>query len=360
MKKFLFVCITLLSLLGCRTTPINQTELIKRLETERHIDKIDLMKKFNTIDIISSNDAVIIINNPYKNKGLLNLKGAIHNHTDNSLAIDGYMSGDPYETAVKFRDKGGFDFYTFTDHNYITNDPGVPGIIWLGNAVEDTKDTQHLIAYNLPADYKYVDMGIDIQVLIDYYKNLDAIVSYCHPDWSRQIQSDNKIISVTNLDFVEVVNDSEGSGSERAFDLLLSKGLTTFGLGVDDYHYNSKWEEPDRYFNKGYIIAFAEKKAKTSIWKALLSGCFYAVTGNVRIDISCKRGVIKVSSKELSTFEFIGLNTENPGTGKILYTLANAKKASYSINGEEGYVRGRVTNSSGTAYTQPFVILSNN
>ena len=38
----------------------------------------------------------------------------------------------------KYRDAG-YDFYTFTDHNVITEDPGIEGIVWMGLSVEDTK-----------------------------------------------------------------------------------------------------------------------------------------------------------------------------------------------------------------------------
>jgi hypothetical protein len=311
---------------------------------------------FNTLDTIKLGDSVIIINNPYKNKGLLKLKGSMHNHTNNSLAIDGYASGDPYATAIKFRDTGGYDFYTFTDHNTITNDPGVPGIIWMGNSVEDTKSSQHLNIFDLPTTYKYVNNGDSIQKLINYYNNLGAVVGYNHPNWSAQVQADSKILSVAAVDFVEVVN-STINGSERAFDLLLSKGVRVFGVGVDDYHYQSTWKDSNQYFNKAYIIAFAEKKEKMSIWKSLLSGCFYATKG-VEMDIFCNNGVLTVSSNKQSTFKFIGLNVNAPGEGTVLNTITNVKEASYSIKGNEGYVRVNVTNSDGVAFSQPIVIQS--
>ena len=351
MKKWFFISI-LLFLFGCD----NQYDILNQHPQEKAIpiDRSEFMQ--NVMDTIQLENSEIIITNPYKNKGLLKLKGSMHNHSNNSLAVEGFASGAPDATAVKFRDQAGYDFYTFTDHNYVTEDPGVTGIVWMGRSVEDTKNTQHLNIYNLPAGYKYVNVGDNIQKLIDHYRDLGAIVCYNHPGWAPQVQSDSKIVSVVDLDFVEVINSISGV-DERAFDLLLSKGFPVFGFAVDDYHNNSAWGDPNRYFNKAYVIAFAEKKERSSIWKALLSGCFYATQG-AEMDIRCDKGMIMVSSNKQSTFEFIGLNVQSPGGGTVLSTSTNVQEASYRIEGNEGYVRVRVVNSDGAAYSQSFVIQS--
>ena len=349
-KQTLFFFIILL--IGCQ-------KLSTKEDTNRQIDRQLLMQNVCTIDTMWRGDVKIIFRNPYKNKGPLRLKGSMHNHTDNSARYDGFGSGCPRATAIKFRDEGGFDFFTFTDHNYVTWDPQVPGIVWMGNAVEDTKfgaHAQHLVVYNLPTGYRFSNRSDNIHELIDYYLRLGAIVSLAHPDWPMQFQPDDKILSIERLDFVEIVNPAREH--ERAFDLLLSNGVNVFGMGVDDYHYQSHWEYPNRLFNKAFIIAFAEERERASIWRALLSGSFYAATLDARMDISCNDGVINVSSNIPSTFEFIGLNAGNPGKGKVLRTYTNVKEASYTIQGNEGYVRVRMTNPDGRAFSQPFVILS--
>jgi hypothetical protein len=316
---------------------------------------MDILSNINNIDtIITQNHSEIILFNPYRHKGKLRLKGSMHNHTDNSISTDGYGSGDPAATAIKFRDFGGFDFYTFTDHNHITGDPLVTGIIWMGNSVEDTQNSQHICAYNLPAGYQYTNKGDDINTLIEYYHSMGAIVGYAHPDWVAQIHtnSNDKILSINNLDFVEIIN---GDTSIRAYNLLLTKGII-FGIGVDDYHYNSAWEYPDQYFNKGYIVAFAGQKEKKSIWQALLSGCFYSSSG-AKMDISCENGLIAVSSDKSSLIEIIGKNEQNLAAGKILKSVDEAIYTSYLITGDESYVWIRLTNNDGSAYSQAFIIL---
>jgi hypothetical protein len=253
MKKIFFVfCILAIS---CKN---NDENPVYFSDTDIPINKTDILSGINNTDTIKSyKDNEIdefIIFNPYKNKGKLTLKGSVHNHTNNSSHADGVASGDPAEKAIKFRDIGGFDFYTYTDHNYVTKDPCIPGIIWIGKSVEYAKATspQHLCIYNLPADYEYIDVGDDINELIQYFHNLGAFVSFAHPDLDFIPQSDQKILSTNNIDFVEVFN-TLGGGSQRAFNFLLSKGVL-FGLGVDDHHTGN--------FNVNYIFAFADMKKR--------------------------------------------------------------------------------------------------
>ena len=349
MKIFILAIAILFS--NCRSThnPVNSYP-----DTDKPFDRHEFIMD-NNIEIIKTQNSEITIYNPYKNKGILTLKGSMHNHTHNSRDS---LLADPVETAIKFRDEGGFDFYTYTEHNFVTFDPGVPGIIWMGNAVEDTKRYQHLNIYNLPANYTYIDMGRNINKLIDYYLNLGAIICYNHPIIRRGSQSNRNFLSASKLDFVEIANAEDGI-FEMAFDLLLSKGIKVFGFGVDDYHFKSSFEDPDFLFNKAYIIAFAEEKTKESIWRALLTGSFYSVRGNARMGINFNNGTIFTSSNESSTFEFIGLNSNNPGEGNILLTAPDVYEASYTITGTEGYVRVKLTNSNGSAYSQAFIILSN-
>ena len=301
-------------------------------------------------------DNYVIIQNPYKNKGLLELKGAIHNHTDNSIGIDGYGSGGIYQVGCKLRDEGNFDFYTITDHNVVTTDPGVEGIIWIGESVEDTKGSQHLCVYNLPQGYSYMEKGEDIHDLIAYYRNMGAVVSYAHPDWNAQMQSTEKISSVNDIFFVEVLN-STGEGSLRAYNILLSQGKNVYCVGVDDYHYNASWPDPNAYFDKAYIIAYADIKEYNSIWKSLLSGCFYASTG-AKMNISCKHGVITVKTDVESDIDIIGVDADYPEYGRVIDSIKSGDLLVYEINEQEPVVWVRVSNVQGLAYSQPFKIVS--
>lgn len=314
-------------------------------------DRQMFLGEFNNADtIILNSGKIIIISNPYKYAGKLRLKGSMHNHTTNS---DGSFT--PIEAAKIIRDKGEFDFYTITDHNYITLDPGVGGIVWMGKSLEDTKgvqnDGQHLCIYNLPTNFNgYHDSG-NINELISKYSSQGALINYAHPDWWWQVQPSEKIASVNRVRFVEVLN-SGPSGSERAYNILLKKfGKGIYGFGVDDFH-------DDSTFNKSWIVAYAVSKDKTNIWETILRGAFYASKNGGEMEISCNNGIIEVSAENGSTILFIGKEIEiTSESGLIIQETNNTNKARYSIKGNEGYIYVKVQKGDKTAISQAIIIL---
>lgn len=293
----------------------------------------------------------IVIHNPYKNKASLSLKGAMHNHTENSAHIDGYKSGTPKWTAEKFRDEGGFDFYTITDHNYVTPDPQVDGIVWMGAAVEDTKldnDGQHLVIYNLPDGYEFRDINSDINTLVAHYHSLGALVSYAHPDWPRQFQQQEKIEAIKRIDFVEVFNCQDGS--IRAYNTLLKKGPVG-AFGTDDFHYNPSAYSENKYFDKSYIIVHAKAKAREEIWDAILQGAFYASTG-ARMDITSLRNIVTVRTQKPSTIEFLAVNTKKAADNITLKQETDTYESDYTIDGKNTIIWIKVSNDDGQAISQ--------
>ena len=297
-------------------------------------------------DTLFLKEVKYILHNPYKNAGNLNLKGAMHVHSENSSLIDGYWSSrDPKWVAEKMRDEGGYDFYTITDHNYITSDPKVSDIVWMGRSVEDTKTDQHIIAYNLPFD-KYFNAGEDMSNILDYYKDIGAYTSLAHPNWSPVYISDDAIRAISKLTFMEVVNvDDKG---HRALDILTSKKLMTFGFGVDDFHYSTSWSDPNMLFNKGWVVAFAEEKDKESIWKSLLHGAFYVTTGP-QINIKFENGVFGVSTTKMSKITFIGYSKNGV---KVTKYSNNVLEDSYNWSDDLVWLRAEILNSNGIAFTQ--------
>lgn len=303
-------------------------------------------------DTVSINGVYYELSNPYKNPGMLKLKGSMHNHTNNSAPIDGYGSGEPYRIVEKFRNEGGFDFYAITDHNYVTEKFDIDGIVCMGNSMEDTY-YHHLIIYNLPENYTYRFVCDDINKQIEYYHSIGALVSFAHPDWSQQYQPSEKINSVSDVDFVEVFNTIEG-GSVRAYNILMSN-FPVLAFGTDDYHYQDFWDDPNMYFNKSYIVAFSDNKDKDSIWKSILRGCFYATTG-ADMDIALIGTRIYVTTSEPSRIEFITPSSEELGLSDVLLRIDGKKFAQYEINGHERNVWVKITNNNGQAISQPFNI----
>lgn len=275
----------------------------------------------------------------------------MHVHSENSSPIDGYWSSrDPKWVGEKMRDEGGYDFYTITDHNYITNDPKVSDIVWMGHSLEDTKTNQHIIAYNLPFD-QYVNAGEGMLNVLDYYKSIGAYTSLAHPNWSVVYISDETVREIPKVTFMEVVNkDDKG---HRALDILTTKKSMTFGLGVDDFHYNTSWSDPNMLFNKGWIIAFSEEKEKESIWKSLLHGAFYVTTGP-EINIKFEQGVFSVSTNEKSKITFIGFSRNGV---KITKYSNNVLEKSYIWDDDLVWLRAEILNSKGIAFTQSIQLI---
>lgn len=298
-------------------------------------------------DTIKINNYNIILQNPYKCKGSLTLKGAMHIHTNNSIIIDGYGSGEPRKVAKKYRDAG-YDFYTFTDHNVITEDPGIEGIVWMGLSVEDTKKNQHICAYNLPSNI-YVDKGDNLTILLNYYHSIGAFTSLAHPNWEKTYITNEMLSNVSKLNFIEVINSNDTEG-HRCMDFLRTKNIMTFSFGVDDYHYNTLWDDPNKYFNKVWIMAFANKRDKQNIWHSLLQGTFY-VSNGPKIDVSFKEGKLIVSANKKSSITYIGCFNNKEKI--ILKQEIDINEASCLWDENLIWLRAEVQNKDGIAFTQP-------
>lgn len=155
------------------------------------------------------------------------------------------------------------------------------------------------------------------------------------------------------MDFVEVFNSVEG-GSERAYNILMTR-MPVFAFGTDDYHYNSEWADPDRYFNKSFIIVNTNARNKDALWNSILKGNFYASTG-ARMSIKLLNRTIVVNSDCVSKIEFRGPNLDRHGNSILLEKIENNSEAKYEIKGEEAAIWIRVSNSFGSAISQPFYI----
>jgi hypothetical protein len=280
-----------------------------------------------------------IINNPYRG-GILSLKGQMHDHTLNS---DGANSPADLATAYK---NAGYDFITVTDHDVVTTDPAVSGITWIGNSVEDTV-LRHVIGYDISAQSTEQDMK---SVIEDYYSK-GEICSIPHSNWPTVYTlTEDEIKYLFGYQFLEVFNNLTGGIAgicENQWDYALSASRKVFGLAVDDCHdvNNAAW------FNKGWVVVHTDVNDKASIWESLKNGNFYSSTGN-DISISVEGNVITATSVGASNFTFIGRD------GKVLQSNNGVTSASYTIQGDEMYVRVRSIKVSDSTYawSQPIFV----
>jgi hypothetical protein len=257
-----------------------------------------------------------LINNPYHG-GSLHLKGQMHGHTTNS---DGVDSPAAFVTAYK---NAGYGFITITDHNTLTDDPGVAGITWLGKSVEETH-SRHIVAYAV--DERYT--GSNVQDIINFHNANNKLTSIAHPPWSGGFIPLDEITKYYGYNFIEIQNLSGITYNAGEYiDKVLSKGVKAFILAVDDCH-----DVAGAAFNKGWVVVHCNENTAESILSSLRSGNFYASTGN-DITISVENNVITASSSSSSNFVFIGKD------GKWLQQNDGVTSATYTIKGDEMYVR---------------------
>lgn len=265
--------------------------------------------------------------NPYKAKGQLNLKGQLHCHTTNS---DGSKDATTVVTEYK---NAGYDFVSITDHDFLTPDPQIDGIVFIPGVEELAWGNHaHIAAYNVTeqqGDAVYPNHETyrpSYKEVIDFHRKRGGITSIAHPDMGTLGMPVDEIIRNDGYHFIEIFNAlSGGLYYRKTIDAVLSAGKHFYILATDDYH----GETP---FNQGYVVVNAEQRNKESILDALKQGSFYASTGNdINIDVDKK--TITASSTTLSTFRFIGYN------GKVYKETENALEASYEIVGDERYIR---------------------
>ena len=151
--------------------------------------------------------------------------------------------------------------------------------------------------------------------------------------------------------------DSTGQimlSTEARWDSILSRGRLLFGVADDDSHSfrPEDAENPDLARpGRGWIWVRADTLTPAAIVGALRRGDFYASTGITlrQLDVSPGEYRLEIAPAADRRYltEFIGRD------GRVLAT-STTLRPSYRITGSEGYVRARITDSSGRmAWTQP-------
>ena len=276
------------------------------------------------------------INNPYCDGGSLALKGQLHCHSNNSDGID---TPSAVVTAYK---NAGYDFITITDHDYITADPSVAGITWLGASVEETVN-RHTIAYDIATQ----STDLNVQDVINFHQANGKLTSIAHPVWSGSyVMDESELSRLYGFNFIEVFNKTVNGYGDSQFDYALSSGKKVFTTAVDDCHNVGGAD-----FNKGWVVVNVDTNSAAAILASLRNGNFYASTGN-DIAISVAGNVVTASSVGSSNFIFYGRD------GRILKTENGVTSSAYTILGDEMYVRVKSTKVSDStiAWSQPVFI----
>jgi hypothetical protein len=126
--------------------------------------------------------------------------------------------------------------------------------------------------------------------------------------------------------------------------LSAPSGRLVYAVAADDNHYKQK------NVGRGWIMVKSPALTKKDIVENIRRGNFYASTGIKLNDYKVTKTTITINSENGDTITFIGKY------GSVLQSISG-KKATYTIQGNELYVRAKITNTGGlAAWTQPVFV----
>ena len=297
-------------------------------------------------------------------------KGNTHTHTLNS---DGDSTPDD---VVRWYREHGYQFLVLTDHNFLTSVDGLNALhgadqrflLIKGEEVTDRFGDKPLHLNGLDLAHTVPPQGgqsvVDVlQRNVDAIRKERGIPHINHPNFRWAITAD-ELRQVRNTRLFEIynghpqVNNVGGGGVpglEEVWDAVLSAGQLMYGIAVDDAHVFKDPGNPNVAGpGRGWIVVRAPRLDAVSLIGALERGDFYASTGVVLDDVRTdpKAVTVKVKPDSWSKYriQFIGKQ------GRILREVAEPA-ATYTIVGNEGYVRARVLESNGRfAWIQPVMV----
>jgi hypothetical protein len=297
-------------------------------------------------------------------------KGNTHTHTLNS---DGDSTPDE---VVRWYREHGYHFVVLTDHNFLTQVDGLNALhgaderflVIKGEEVTDRFDNKPLHINGLDVQQRVGAQGGSsvVDVLnrnVDAIRRARGIPHINHPNFGWAITRD-ELMQVRNTRLFEVynghplVNNLGGGGVpglEEVWDAILSSGQLLYGIAVDDAHTFKQPGNPDVPGpGRGWIVVRAPRLDARTMLEAIERGEFYASTGVTLDDVQLgtERVSVTVKPSNVSKYriQFIGKG------GRVLHE-ALTPTASYTIQGNEGYVRARVLESNGRmAWIQPVMV----
>lgn len=314
-------------------------------------------------------------------------RGNTHAHTLNS---DGDV---PPDDVVRWYREHGYQFTFVTDHEFITDVTplnavlGAAGRFLVISAQEVTQRVAdaahpdgmrqaHVNALGVsrvirPLGERNIAAGTTVAAT--YARNLSAIRAaggvgqVNHPNfrWSVPL---TELVDLPDSTLIEIWNghptvynlggtDSAGhsmASVEVTWDSLLTRGKTLWAVADDDSHSfrPGDAENPDLARpGRGWVMVRADTLTADAILGALHRGDFYASTGVTLRDYRVSPSEIRVEIVRSDDRRYV---TEFIGSGGNVLASVPGTSARYQIRGTEGYVRARVTDSSGRkAWLQP-------
>jgi hypothetical protein len=297
-------------------------------------------------------------------------KGNTHTHTLNS---DGDSTPDD---VVGWYRQHGYHFLVLTDHNFLTSVEGLNALhgadqqflVLKGEEVTDSFGDKPLHVNGLDvARLVRPQQGTSVvdvlQRNVDAVRKENGVPHINHPNFRWAI-TPAELAQVQNTKLFEIYNghpqtNNAGGGGvaglEEAWDAILSTGTLLYGIAVDDAHVFRQPGNPDVAGpGRGWVMVRAARLDARLVLDALERGEFYASTGVVLTDVrSDSRSMtvdVKADAWAKYRIQFVGKG------GRILRDVTEPS-ATYTMSGDEGYVRARVLESNGRmAWTQPVLV----
>lgn len=284
------------------------------------------------------NGKKVVIVSPYKTKKYM-YKGQLHCHSSNSSdAVD-----SPVDLLVAYKNAG-YSFVAITDHEVMTPQQSVSGVLHIKASEEGTVDGHILSIGSLNEKPSNIS-----QEVVDSINSDKGFCVMAHPNWIVLPFSDSKLLEIKGYHAIEVYNAlvsrTEGAAEEK-IDYALRNGITTYLTASDDCH-----GVTTQNFDVGWINLYADELSQVAIMDSLKRGNFYSSIG-AEMTVTLSENKVNVTTPTLSTIEFITAN----GVSK---SETNTNSSFYEIYGDEKYVRINVTRLSDNkrAWSNPIHVL---
>ena len=323
-------------------------------------------------------------------------KGNTHTHTINS---DGDSAPDVVARWYREHD---YQFLFITDHEYITDPVPLNGLFGAkerflllpGQEITQSTDDPKRSSAHINALFTHeviFPMGVrrcmgsgcgasvakETSLESTFHTNIAAILSQGgiaqvnHPNYRWSVKPED-LYGIPDGTLLEIwngqgyINDLGGEvatgdvrpSAEGFWDILLSRGKRIWGVGSDDSH---DFAEPGVNDPNGaapgqaWIVVRAPELTAEAIKSAIQRGDFYASTGVKLEDYQANhQGItVKINQQRVT----VRYRTQFVGKGGRILQDSAGNPATYSIHGDEGYVRVRITDSNGKmAWTQPVFV----
>jgi hypothetical protein len=274
-------------------------------------------------------------------------RGNTHTHATFSDQND---TNDVPKIARWYEDAG-YNFLLLSEHN----DHVATKKVFCHDEASDPPNFIMLCGLELSNDRHHTALGINRYIgdetsLQDGVNKITAaggVAILNHPQ--DPVETASAFIATKGLNHLEIVNGGrleDTPATEMLWDSVLSapSGRIVYAVAADDNHYKKA------NIGRGWIMVKSPSLTRKDILENIRTGNFYASTGIILYDYNVNKNSITIDSENGDTITFFGRN------GSVLKSM-NSSKATYTIQGNELYVRAKIINRGGkVAWTQPVFV----